>query len=184
MVESQEMDIRYPGKIVPQVQNHFLSEITQITQAGLHFLRFGNPSQLPSPMLKDYKNFAQHFVTHFAPEIFTIYLQQVELYVSGQAWLSKKCQYNIFTFFTEWYISPDGLKYLSLISCCIASSPSQRGTYSSHTSTPSYPPSSSLSFVSTRQSKSFGTAILLSMSEAPLVSIWFRMLCQNIFKDT
>jgi hypothetical protein len=40
-------------------------------------------------------------VTTFAPEIFKIYLQQVELFVSGQAWLSKKCQYQIFQFFTE-----------------------------------------------------------------------------------
>lgn len=71
---------------------------------GRLFHRFGNPSQLPSSMQKDYAAFAQHFVTSFAPEIFKIYLQQVELYVSGQAWLSKKCQYQIFTFFTEWYI--------------------------------------------------------------------------------
>lgn len=47
--------------------------------------------------------FAEHFVTTFAPEIFKVYLHQVELYVSGQAWLSKKCQYQIFQFFTEWY---------------------------------------------------------------------------------
>ncbi|KAH9949788.1 armadillo-type protein [Amylocystis lapponica] len=68
---------------------------------GRLFHRFGNPSQLPSSMQKDYGAFAQHFVTTFAPEIFKIYLQQVELYVSGQAWLSRKCQYQIFTFFTE-----------------------------------------------------------------------------------
>ncbi|KAJ7238434.1 armadillo-type protein [Mycena rebaudengoi] len=63
--------------------------------------RFGNPSQLPSAMQSEYSAFAQHFVTVFAPEIFAIYLHQVELYVSNQAWLSKKCQYQIFSFFTE-----------------------------------------------------------------------------------
>ena len=69
---------------------------------GRLFNRFGNPSQLPSSMQEEYGPFAQHFVTTFAPEIFNIYLQQVELYVSGQTWLSKKCQYRMFSFFTEW----------------------------------------------------------------------------------
>ena len=64
--------------------------------------RFGNPSQLPSTLKADYGIFAQHFVTHFAPEIFNVYLQQVELYVSGQSWISNKCQYHIFQFFAEW----------------------------------------------------------------------------------
>ncbi|KAF5319858.1 hypothetical protein D9758_018456 [Tetrapyrgos nigripes] len=68
---------------------------------GRLFHRFGNPSQLPSPMQKDYGDFSQHFITVFAPEILSMYLRQVELYVSGQTWLSKKCQYHIFTFFTE-----------------------------------------------------------------------------------
>lgn len=71
---------------------------------GRLFHRFGNPSQLPSSLQKDYGQFAQHFVTTFAPEIFKIYLEQIQLYVSGTAWLSKKCQYRIFTFFTEWYV--------------------------------------------------------------------------------
>ncbi|KAL0577930.1 Nonsense-mediated mRNA decay protein 5 [Marasmius crinis-equi] len=68
---------------------------------GRLFHRFGNPSQLPSPMLKKYGKFAEHFVTVYAPEILNIYLRQVKLYVSGQAWLSRKCQYHIFSFFTE-----------------------------------------------------------------------------------
>lgn len=68
---------------------------------GRLFHRFGNPSQLPSPMQKEYGVFAEDFVTTFAPEIFKVYLHQVELYVSGQAWLGKKCQYQIFQFFTE-----------------------------------------------------------------------------------
>ncbi|KAL1950524.1 hypothetical protein VTO73DRAFT_5648 [Trametes versicolor] len=68
---------------------------------GRLFHRFGNPSQLPSSLQKDYGPFAQHFVTNYAPEIFKIYLQQIELFVSGSAWLSKKCQYRIFAYFTE-----------------------------------------------------------------------------------
>ncbi|KAK7462279.1 Nonsense-mediated mRNA decay protein 5 [Stygiomarasmius scandens] len=68
---------------------------------GRLFHRFGNPSQLPSPMQKEYGPFSQHFVSVFAPEILSMYLRQVELYVSGQSWLSKKCQYHVFTFFTE-----------------------------------------------------------------------------------
>ncbi|CAA7262814.1 unnamed protein product [Cyclocybe aegerita] len=68
---------------------------------GRLFHRYGNPSQMPSTLRKDYLQFAQHFVTAFAPEILNIYLQQVELYVSNQEWLSSKCQYHIFQFFTE-----------------------------------------------------------------------------------
>ncbi|KAF5381241.1 hypothetical protein D9757_007902 [Collybiopsis confluens] len=68
---------------------------------GRLFHRFGNPSQLPSSMKKDYLEFANHFVSMFAPEILSTYLRQVELFVSGQQWLSKKCQYHIFSFFTE-----------------------------------------------------------------------------------
>ncbi|KAF9465308.1 armadillo-type protein [Collybia nuda] len=68
---------------------------------GRLFHRFGNPSQLPSSMKDEYGAFAQHFVTSFAPEILSTYLGQVQLYVSDQTWLSKKCQYQIFQFFTE-----------------------------------------------------------------------------------
>ncbi|KAI6030440.1 armadillo-type protein [Pisolithus orientalis] len=68
---------------------------------GRLFHRFGNPSQLPSPMKKEYAAFSQHFVTSFAPEIFQLYLVQINLYTSGQAWLSKKCLYHILSFYTE-----------------------------------------------------------------------------------
>ncbi|KAF8215061.1 armadillo-type protein [Mycena galopus ATCC 62051] len=68
---------------------------------GRLFHRFGNPSQLPSTMQAEYAAFAQHFVSMFAPEILSIYLTQVQLYVSNQAWISKKCQYQMITFFTE-----------------------------------------------------------------------------------
>ena len=66
--------------------------------------RFGNPSQLPSTLKSTYSNFAKNFVSAFAPEIFNAYLHQVELYVSSQEWLSSKCQYQIFQFFTEWCV--------------------------------------------------------------------------------
>ena len=72
---------------------------------GRLFHRFGNPSQLPSSMQKEYKAFAEHFITAFTPEIFKIYLHQIELYISGTAWLSKKCQYQILTFMNEWCAS-------------------------------------------------------------------------------
>ncbi|KDQ15134.1 hypothetical protein BOTBODRAFT_32118 [Botryobasidium botryosum FD-172 SS1] len=64
------------------------------------FDRYGNPSQLPSTM-KEYKPFAEHFVTAFAPEIFKTYLHQVELYISKQTWLSKRCLNLIFSFFAS-----------------------------------------------------------------------------------
>ncbi|TFK52379.1 ARM repeat-containing protein [Heliocybe sulcata] len=68
---------------------------------GRLFHRFGNPSQMPSTLKEDYGAFAEHFMNTFAPEIFKVYLHQVELNVSGQAWISPKCQYQIFSFFTE-----------------------------------------------------------------------------------
>ncbi|KAG1857683.1 hypothetical protein DFJ58DRAFT_744985 [Suillus subalutaceus] len=45
---------------------------------GQLFHRFVNPSQLPSPIQNEYGVFAEHFVTAFAPEIFKVYLHQVE----------------------------------------------------------------------------------------------------------
>ncbi|KAF9481128.1 ARM repeat-containing protein [Pholiota conissans] len=68
---------------------------------GRLFHRYGNPSQMPSTLQLEYIDFAKHFVTAFAPEILNIYFRQVELFVSNQEWLSSKCQYQIFQFFTE-----------------------------------------------------------------------------------
>jgi len=50
-------------------------------------------SQLPNTLKEEYGAFADSFVNTFAPEIVKVFLHQVELYVSAQAWLSKKCQY-------------------------------------------------------------------------------------------
>ena len=98
MVEGQEMGVWNPWSIIPSVCIYFNVHLSIVKGSR----SFGNPSQLPSPMQKEYGVFAEHFVTNFAPEIFKVYLHQVELYISGQAWLSKKCQYQIFQFFTEW----------------------------------------------------------------------------------
>ncbi|KAF9527513.1 armadillo-type protein [Crepidotus variabilis] len=68
---------------------------------GRLFHRYGNPSQMPSARQDEYLAFAKHFVTAFAPEILNMYLRQVELYISNQEWLSSKCQYQVFAFFTE-----------------------------------------------------------------------------------
>ncbi|KAF9516474.1 hypothetical protein BS47DRAFT_1340813 [Hydnum rufescens UP504] len=65
------------------------------------FQRYGNPSQLPNSMKKDIKGFSEHFVVSFAPEIFKIYLNQVELYVKKESWLSRKSLSAIIMFFTS-----------------------------------------------------------------------------------
>lgn len=65
-------------------------------------LSYGNPSQMPSALKHDYLAFAEHFTNNFAPEIFKTYLTQVDLLIQGQQWIAKKCQYYIFSFFSEW----------------------------------------------------------------------------------
>jgi len=69
---------------------------------GRLFHKYGNPSQMPDLLKADYMAFAMHFVSAFAPEILNMYLQQIELYVSNQQWLSSKCRYHVFQFLTEW----------------------------------------------------------------------------------
>ncbi|EKM79672.1 hypothetical protein AGABI1DRAFT_74786 [Agaricus bisporus var. burnettii JB137-S8] len=101
------VNLRIPNEVVPADEDErekcewWKAKKWAYNTLGRLFHRYGNPSQLPSPMQDEYNQFAQHFATVFAPEILTIYLQQVELYVQNQAWLSKKCQYQIFHFFTE-----------------------------------------------------------------------------------
>lgn len=65
------------------------------------FERFGSPSQLPDAFKKDVKAFAEHFVTSFAPEIFKVYLQQVESYIKSDQWISAKCKSAIIRFFSS-----------------------------------------------------------------------------------
>lgn len=63
---------------------------------------YGNPSQMPTALAKKYKTFADNFVVSFAPQILSVYLEQANLYVTGQAWLSKRAMYFIGQFFSEW----------------------------------------------------------------------------------
>jgi len=51
--------------------------------------------------MQEYEPFANHFITEFAPEIFKIYLQQVELLISEGEFISRKCQCHILSYFTE-----------------------------------------------------------------------------------
>lgn len=85
-----------------------------VTLAGIHsdchfpqlnrlFARYGSPSQLSSNMT-EYKAFAAHFESHFAPEIFKAYLKQVELFIGGQAWLSRRCVKLTIDFLDEWFV--------------------------------------------------------------------------------
>ncbi|KAI9830444.1 MAG: hypothetical protein M1819_005696 [Sarea resinae] len=55
------------------------------------FVRYGNPSTLQKDNGEDYTEFAKTFITSFAPEILTGYLQQVEKWVAKTTWLSKPC---------------------------------------------------------------------------------------------
>ena len=64
--------------------------------------RYGNPSQMPTPLLDRHAGFAKTFVETFAPEILKVYIQQVELYVTQKAWLSRKVIYKIVQLLTEW----------------------------------------------------------------------------------
>jgi hypothetical protein len=63
--------------------------------------RFGNPSQLPSNF-KQYKPFAERFISSFAPEILKVYLMQTEARVKGQLWLSDRVIHLILTFYSDW----------------------------------------------------------------------------------
>ncbi|KAI5843637.1 armadillo-type protein [Tricharina praecox] len=63
------------------------------------FVRYGNPQGVTSN--DSYEEFAKHFIDNFAPEILKAYLQQIELWVSKQRWLSKICLSNILAFLDE-----------------------------------------------------------------------------------
>lgn len=65
--------------------------------------RYGNPTSLAAANSENYEKFSKHFIHHFAPEILKVYLQQVELWVSKQAWLSKICLSSTIAFLDEWY---------------------------------------------------------------------------------
>jgi importin-7 len=58
---------------------------------------------MPSSLAKKYKPFAENFVQSFAPQILTVYLEQAQLYVAQEVWLSKRALYFLGQFFSEWY---------------------------------------------------------------------------------
>ncbi|PVF92855.1 ARM repeat-containing protein [Serendipita vermifera] len=68
---------------------------------NLLFCRYGNPSQMPQSLAKNYKAFAEHFIASFAPEILSTYLEQTRLYVAREVWLSKRTLYYLGQFFGE-----------------------------------------------------------------------------------
>ncbi|TRM60552.1 armadillo-type protein [Schizophyllum amplum] len=101
------VNLRLPAEVVPEDEEEREACEWWKAKKWAHgtlcrlFHRFGNPSQMPSKLKESYSAFAEHFVTAFAPEILKTYLTEVDLFVSNQAWLSKKCQYYILEFFNE-----------------------------------------------------------------------------------
>ncbi|KAL1728536.1 armadillo-type protein [Schizophyllum commune] len=101
------INLRLPSEVVPESEEEREASEWWKAKKWAHgtlcrlFHRFGNPSQMPSKLKESYAAFSEHFVTAFAPEILKTYLSEVDLFVSGQAWLSKKCQYYILEFFNE-----------------------------------------------------------------------------------
>lgn len=67
--------------------------------------RYGNPTSITTNNSENYEKFSKHFIQNFAPEILKAYLQQIELWVSKQAWLSKICLSCTIAFMDEWYWS-------------------------------------------------------------------------------
>jgi hypothetical protein len=74
----------------------------------LDFSRYGNPQSIAANGSENYEKFSKHFIQHFAPEILKAYLQQIDLWVSKQAWLSKICLSCTIAFMDEWYIALPG----------------------------------------------------------------------------
>jgi importin-7 len=53
------------------------------------FVRYGNPAGLSAAQAKEFGDFPNMFITHFAPEILKGYLGEIEKWVGGNHWLSK-----------------------------------------------------------------------------------------------
>lgn len=68
------------------------------------FMRYGNPSQLPSNMKVLYGPFAERFIAQFVPEILKAYFGLVERSVGGE-WSSSKTKHHLLVFFEEWCVS-------------------------------------------------------------------------------
>lgn len=65
------------------------------------FSRYGNPSQLPSNMKKQYHEFSTRFIAQFVPEVMRTYLGIVERVVGGE-WVAGKVKHHLLSFFEEW----------------------------------------------------------------------------------
>ncbi len=97
MVESQKMGVCLTEYTFHEVRLKF-----RIILLANSVDRYGNASQMPPTLQRKYQTFAENFVSTFAPQILTVYLQQTRLYVAQEAWLSKRALYFIGQFFTEW----------------------------------------------------------------------------------
>ncbi|KAF2738145.1 ARM repeat-containing protein [Polyplosphaeria fusca] len=65
------------------------------------FVRYGNPATLGKNNDIDYSEVAKYFIAHFAPNILTVYLQQIDKWVTKQVWLSKANLYYTLNFLDE-----------------------------------------------------------------------------------
>lgn len=80
-----------------------VSSKTTLFQATASLMtdRYGNPDGLSRNNDVDYTEVAKYFIAHFAPEILTRYLQQVEKWVKKETWLSKASLYYTLNFLDE-----------------------------------------------------------------------------------
>jgi len=125
---------------------------------------------MPTPLLERHAVFAKTFVETFAPEILKVYVQQVELYVTQKAWLSRKVIYKIVQFLTEWSAAsslngPQANAYIT------ASSPSLPGCYSSPSSKALSLSLSSPNSASVSTSSNYGGMIPSTTCESLSVSL-------------
>lgn len=63
--------------------------------------RYGQPGSTPKNSSPELIQFAKSFIANFAPEILKSYLQQVEKWAQGQAWMSKSALSHTLCFFDE-----------------------------------------------------------------------------------
>ncbi|KAJ1928986.1 Nonsense-mediated mRNA decay protein 5 [Tieghemiomyces parasiticus] len=64
------------------------------------FAKYGNPALLPEAQ-SVYRPFAEHFVTHYAPELVRAYFSQVEAFVARATRFSPKCLFLTSGFFSD-----------------------------------------------------------------------------------
>jgi 6-pyruvoyl-tetrahydropterin synthase len=99
VVEGEEVGLRQPEQDFRSVWVHLAEESDTLANIDHSY---GNPTGLSGSSNETYEAFAKNFIDNFAPDILKAYLQQVELWVSKQRWLSKICLSNIIAFLDEW----------------------------------------------------------------------------------